>query len=60
MKQVEDRIYREVSEGICEYFGIDGIRALSIEQIKQIQEAQETRDKGFVKLGYNLVLRQLR
>ena len=31
----------------------------SASQIKQIKEAQESRDKGFLKLGYNLVLKQL-
>ena len=60
MKRIEEEIYKEVREGICDYFNADSIRNLKDDQIKQIQEAQEARDKGFLKLGYNLVLRQLR
>ena len=60
MKRIEEEIYKEVKEGICEYFTTDSIRNLKDDQIKQIKEAQEARDKGFLKLGYNLVLKQLR
>ena len=60
MKRIEEEIYKEVTEGVCEYFGTDSVRKLKEEQIKQIKEAQEARDKGFLKLGYNLVLKQLR
>jgi len=60
MKRIEEKIYKEVREGVCEYFGTDSIRNLTDDQIKQIKEAQEARDKGFLKLGYNLVLKQLR
>ena len=60
MKRIEEEIYKEVREGICDYFNTDSIRNLKDDQIKQIKEAQEARDKGFLKLGYNLVLRQLR
>ena len=60
MKRIEEEIYKEVREGVCEYFGKDSIRNLTDDQIKQIKEAQEARDKGFLKLGYNLVLKQLR
>ena len=60
MKRIEEKIYKEVREGVCEYFGTDSIRKLKEDQIKQINEAQEARDKGFLKLGYNLVLKQLR
>ena len=60
MKRIEENIFKEVREGVCEYFGTDSIRNLKEDQIKQIEEAQEARDKGFLKLGYNLVLRQLR
>ena len=60
MKRIEEKIYKEVREGVCEYFGTDSIRKLKVDQIKQINEAQEARDKGFLKLGYNLVLKQLR
>ena len=60
MKRIEEKIYKEVREGVCEYFGTDSIRKLKKDQIKQINEAQEARDKGFLKLGYNLVLKQLR
>ncbi len=60
MKRIEEKIYKEVREGVCEYFGTDNIRKLKEDQIKQINEAQEARDKGFLKLGYNLVLKQLR
>ena len=60
MKRIEEKIYKEVREGVCEYFGTDSIWKLKEDQIKQINEAQEARDKGFLKLGYNLVLEQLR
>ena len=60
MKRIEEEIYKEVRAGICEYFTIDSIRKLNDAQIKQIKKAQEARKKGFLKLGYNLVLRQLR
>ena len=60
MKRIEEEIYKEVREGVFEYFGTDSIRNLTDDQIKQIKEAQEARDKGFLKLGYNLVLKQLR
>lgn len=60
MKRIEENICKEVREGLCEYFGTDSIRKLEEDQIKQIKEAQESRDKGFLKLGYNLVLKQLR
>ncbi len=60
MKRIEEKIYKEVREGVCEYFGTDSIRKLKEGQIKQIKEAQEARDKGFLKLGYSLVLKQLR
>ena len=60
MKRIEEKIYKEVREGVCEYFCTDSIRNLTDDQNKQIKEAQEARDKGFLKLGYNLVLKQLR
>tara|TARA_B100000161_G_scaffold174357_1_gene125138 strand:+ start:379 stop:612 length:234 start_codon:yes stop_codon:yes gene_type:complete len=60
MKRIEEKIYKKVREGVCEYFSTDSIRKLKEDQIKQINEAQEARDKGFLKLGYNLVLKQLR
>ena len=60
MKRIEEEIYKEVREGICEYFNTGSIRNLKDDQIKQIKEAQEARDKGFLKLGYNLVLNKLR
>ena len=59
MKNIEDEIHKEVKEGICEYFGIDQIKELTKDQTDQIINAQETRDRGFLKLGYNLVLKQL-
>ena len=60
MKRIEEEIYKEVSAGICEYFGSDNVKDLSEKQIKQVREAQEARERGFLKLGYNLVLKQLR
>ena len=60
MKRVEEEIYKEVSAGICEYFGSDNVTDLSENQIREVKEAQETRERGFLKLGYNLVLKQLR
>ena len=60
MKRIEKEIHNQVREGVCEYFNTDSIRNLKDDQIKQIKEAQRARDKGFLKLGYNLVLKQLR
>jgi len=60
MKRIEEEICKEVSAGICEYFGSDNVRDLSEDQITEVKEAQETRERGFLKLGYNLVLKQVR
>ena len=60
MKRIEEEIYKEVRAGVCEYFNIDSIRKLNDAEIQQIKKAQEAREKGFLKLGYNLVLKQLR
>ena len=60
MKNIEGEIHKEVLEGICEYFGIGQIEELNKDQTDQIINAQETRDRGFLKLGYNLVLKQLK
>ena len=60
MKNIEAEIHKEVSEGICEFFGIGDITKLNEDQIDQVINAQETRDRGFLKLGYNLVLKQLK
>jgi len=60
MKTIEEEIYKEVREGICEYFGIGQINELNKDQTDQIISAQETRERGFLKLGYNLVLKQLK
>ena len=60
MKRIEEEICKEVSAGICEYFGSDNVKDLSEDQITEVKEAQETRERGFLKLGYNLVLKQVR
>ena len=60
MKIIEDRIHAEVAQRICEYFGINAIEELNESQIGVIKEAQNSRQKGFIKLGYNLVLQRLR
>ena len=60
MKTIEEEIHKEVREGICKYFGIGQINELNKHQTDQIINAQETRDRGFLKLGYNLVLKQLK
>ena len=60
MKRIEEEIYKEVSAGICEYFASDNVKVLSEDQIREVKEAQEARERGFLKLGYNLVLKQLR
>ncbi len=59
MKSIEEEIYKEVREGICEYFGIGDITEINKDQIDQVINAQENRDRGFLKLGYNLVIKQL-
>jgi len=60
MESIQEEIYKEVREGICEYFGIGDITELNDGQIDQVINAQETRDRGFLKLGYNMVLKQLK
>ena len=60
MKNIEEKIYKEVREGICEYFGISDIVELNEDQIDLVINAREARDRGFMKLGYNLVIKQLR
>ena len=60
MKRIEETIYREVSAGVCEYFGSGNLADLTEDQIKEVKEAQEVRERGFLKLGYNLVLKHLR
>ena len=60
MKRIEEEIFKEVTAGICEYFGSDNVKDLSEDQIREVKEAQEARERGFLKLGYNLVLKQLR
>ena len=59
MKRIEEEVYKEVSVGICEYFSSDKLADLTENQIMEIKEAQKGRERGFVKLGYNLVLKQL-
>jgi hypothetical protein len=59
MKSIEEEIHKEVREGICEYFGIGDITELNEHQIDQLINAQENRDRGFLKLGYNLVIKKL-
>ena len=60
VKPIEEEIYEEIREGVCEYFNTDNIGNLKDDQVKQIKEAQMARDKGFLKLGNNMVLKQLR
>ena len=60
MESIQEKIYKEVREGICEYFGIEDITELNEDQIEQVINAQETRDRGFLKLGYNIVLKHLK
>tara|TARA_E500000331_G_C16994421_1_gene599216 strand:- start:52 stop:285 length:234 start_codon:yes stop_codon:yes gene_type:complete len=58
MKRIEGEIFAEVKEGICVFFGADALSDLTEDQIDQVIGAQKARDKGFIKLGYNLVLKQ--
>ena len=37
MKRIEEEIYKEVREGVCEYFGTDSIRNLTVDQIFRIR-----------------------
>ena len=57
MESIQEEIYKEVKEGICEYFGIGDITELNEDQTDQVINAQEAKDRGFLKLGYNLVLK---
>ena len=58
MKRIEGEIFAEVRDGICVFFGADALSALTEDQVDQVIFAQKARDKGFIKLGYNLVLKQ--
>ena len=60
MKSIEEQIYKEVRDGICEYFGLEDITELNEGQVDQVINAQEIRDRGFLKLGYNLVIKKLK
>ena len=60
MEWIEGKIREEVSGKICEYYGINSTNELSEDQIRAVAEAQDSRKKGFIKLGYNLLLRELR
>ena len=60
MKRIEEKIHREVSAGICEYFDTKNLVDLTEDQMREVKEAQGARERGFLKLGYNLVLKQLR
>jgi hypothetical protein len=57
MKRIEEEIYAEVSDGICAFFGANNVSDLTEDQIEEVSDAQNARDKGFIKLGYNLVLK---
>jgi hypothetical protein len=46
-----------VNDGICAFFGADNVSDLTDDQIEEVSDAQKARDKGFIKLGYNLVLK---
>ena len=56
MKRIEEEIVAEVSDGICAFFGTNNVSNLTEEQIEEVSDAQMSRDKGFIKLGYNLIL----
>ena len=58
MKRIEGEIFAEVRDGICVFFGADALSDLTEDQVDQVIFAQKARDKGFIKLGYNLVLKQ--
>ena len=60
MKRIEDKILAEVGEKICRYFGINSTDELNEDQIREVKDAECSRKKGFIKLGYNLVLQELR
>ena len=57
MKRIEEEIYAEVSDGICAFFGANNVSDLTEDQIEEVSDAQNARDKGFIKLGYTLVLK---
>ena len=59
MKRMEEIIRAEVEEKICCYFGVLSTDELNQGQIMEIREAEGSRKKGFIKLGYNLVLKEL-
>ena len=57
MRRIEEEIYAEVNDGICAFFGADNVSDLTEDQIEEVSDAQKARDKGFIKLGYTLVLK---
>ena len=57
VKRIEEEIYAEVSDGICAFFGTNNVSNLTEERIEEVSDAQKSRDKGFIKLGYNLILK---
>ena len=59
MQRIEEEIRAEVEEKICCYFGVPSTDELNEGQIREVREAEASRKKGFIKLGYNLVLREL-
>ena len=58
MKRIEEEIYIEVSEGICAFFNAGNVSDLTEDEIQKVSDAEKERDKGFLKLGYNLVLKR--
>ena len=60
MESIIEEFYIEVREGICQYFSKKDIMELNEDQIDKVINVQETRDRGFLKLGYNLALKQLK
>lgn len=58
MKLIEEEIFNEVSNKICEYFGTRDITDLTEKQLAQIETAENKKHRGFLKLGYKLIIRQ--
>ena len=58
MKLIEEKIFNEISNKICEYFGIRDITDLSEFQLAQLKSAESKLNRGFRKLGYKLIIKQ--
>ena len=58
MSGIEEEIYDKVRQGICAFFDVDDVSDLTQDEIQAISDAEMALDKGFLKLGYKMVLKR--